>query len=127
VTLTSSPLGILRSTFLDTPVPVEGMPELYARIVRAIGAPAPFFYLSASPYNLYPFLKAFRDEHYPHGTMLLREVSWMNLGGLLENLTLGVQEYKVGRMEKLYSRLPGRRMICIGDSTQSDPESYGDM
>lgn len=125
--MTSDPIGILRSTFVSPPTPITGMPELYAYIQTLITPSAPFFYLSASPYNLYPFLHGFREEHYPQGTMILRDASWMNLSGLFENLTLGVQDYKVGRMEKINSWIPQRKMICIGDSTQSDPEAYGEM
>jgi phosphatidate phosphatase APP1 len=107
------------------PTPVAGMPELYADIQRLVTPAAPFFYLSASPYNLYPFLRAFRERHYPNGQLVLRDASWMTLPGLLSNLTLGTQEYKVDRMKKIHSWLPQRKMICIGDSTQSDPEAYG--
>ena len=59
--------------------------------------------------------------------MILRDGSWMNLSGLLSNMTLGTQDYKVSRMDKINTWLPKRKMICIGDSTQSDPESYGEM
>ena len=103
------------------------MPELYAFIQRLITQAAPFFYLSASPYNLYAFLRSFRQQYYPQGTMILRDSSWHNLSGLLSNLTLGTQEYKVERMIKINSWIPKRKMICIGDSTQSDPEAYGEM
>lgn len=103
------------------------MPALYSHIQSVIGPAAPFFYLSASPYNLYGFLKFFRDQYYPPGTIILRDASWMNLGGLLSNLTLGTEAYKVDRMKKVQSWLPGRKWIAIGDSTQSDPEAYGDM
>lgn len=103
------------------------MPELYALIQRTVSPAAPFFYLSASPYNLHKFLSEFRSKFYPHGQIILRDASWMNLAGLLTTLTLGVQEYKVGRMEKINSWLPKRKMICIGDSTQADPESYAEM
>jgi hypothetical protein len=73
------------------------------------------------------FLKNFLSKHYPKGTVILRDASWMNLSGLLSNLTLGTQAYKVDRMKKINSWLPKRKMICIGDSTQSDPEAYGEM
>jgi hypothetical protein len=126
VTMTSDPIGILRSTFVSDPTPIEGMPELYAWIRTLLTDRAPFFYLSASPYNLYPFLHAFRDAHYPHGQIVLRDASWMSIPGLLSNLTLGTHEYKVDRMRKMHAWLPRRKLICIGDSTQSDPESYGD-
>lgn len=104
------------------------MPEFYEYMQGLISRDAPpWFYLSASPYNLYPFLRDFRMRYYPHGTIILRDSSWKTLPGLLSNLTLGTDEYKINRMEKIHTWLPGRRMICIGDSTQSDPEAYGEM
>ncbi|KAF2717254.1 hypothetical protein K431DRAFT_233580 [Polychaeton citri CBS 116435] len=126
VTQTPSPLGILETTFLtEEPQPVKGMPELYTQIATALSTPA-FFYLSASPYNLYPFLKKFRSAHYPQGTILLRDASWQNLGGLVTSLTHGTQEYKADRIRRVHGWFPHRRFICIGDSTQTDPEAYGE-
>lgn len=125
--MTSDPIGILRTTFIDTPTPVAGMPELYAHIHELLTPKTPFFYLSASPYNLYPFLRSFREQHYPFGQLILRDASWMTIPGLLSNLTLGTEDYKVERMQKIHSWLPKKKMILIGDSTQSDPEAYGDI
>lgn len=125
-TLTPDPVGILKTTFAEEPEPIKGMPELYKYINQKLQAPA-WFYLTASPYNLYPFLRKFRDLHYPPGTMILREASWMNLAGFLANLTQGTQAYKVDRMQKIHEWLPKRKIVCIGDSTQSDPESIGEM
>lgn len=125
--MTSDPIGILRSTFIDTPTPIKGMPELYAHVNKLLGPQSPFFYLSASPYNLYPFLQSFRNQYYPFGELILRDASWLTIPGLLSNLTLGTEDYKVDRMEKIHSWLPKKKVICIGDSTQSDPEAYGDI
>ncbi|KAF2873994.1 actin filament organization protein-like protein App1-like protein [Massariosphaeria phaeospora] len=125
-TLTSSPVGILKTTFADEPEPIKGMPELYKHLVQKLDNP-PFWYLSASPYNLYPFLREFRDTYYPPGTMILREASWMNLAGLLGNLTQGTEAYKIDRMEQVHGWFPKRKFLVIGDSTQSDPEAYGEM
>lgn len=125
--MTPSPLGVLHSTFIvEDPNPVPGMPALYAHLAATLHAP-PFFYLSASPYNLYPFLRQFREKHFPLGTIILRDASWQNLGGLIASLNEGTREYKVDRMIKIHSWFPHRRMICIGDSTQKDPESYGEI
>ena len=99
--MTSDPIGILQSTFVDTPTPCAGMPELYAYLQSLIQETSPFFYLSASPYNLYPFLRDFRQRHYPPGTIILRDSSWMSIPGLLSQLTLGTGDYKVDRMEKI--------------------------
>lgn len=140
VTLTGDVAGVLRSTLVDAPRPIPGMPELYAFLRARVPAGAPFFYLSASPYNLYPFLRDFRDAHYPHGQLLLRDASWMSLPGLFGGgggssggggqgglFAVGTEAYKVARMRRLRAWLPRRRMICIGDSTQSDPEAYARM
>ncbi|OAL04807.1 actin filament organization protein-like protein App1-like protein [Phaeosphaeriaceae sp. SRC1lsM3a] len=124
-TLTSSPVGILKTTFAEEPEPIKGMPELYKHLVQKLDNP-PFWYLSASPYNLYPFLRQFRETYYPSGTMILRDASWMNLAGFLANLTQGTEAYKVDRIEKINRWFPKRRFILIGDSTQSDPEAYGE-
>lgn len=126
ITQTDSAVGILRTTFLDEPEPVPGMPDLYKHINTTFQKP-PFFYLSASPYNLYPFLRTFRDTYYPAGTIILRDASWQNIGGLISSLTQDVQAYKVDRVRKIHAWFPGRHFICLGDSTQKDPESYGQI
>jgi phosphatidate phosphatase APP1 len=127
-TMTGSALGVLQSTFIDDPVPIEGMPELYQYMQEKFDQP-PIWYLSASPYNLYPFLRTFLLEtaKYPPGPLLLRDASWMSLAGLLASVTQGTQAYKVDRMQHIHQWFPKRTFICIGDSTQSDPEAYGQM
>lgn len=127
VTLTAERLGLLQSTFVDEAQPVAGMPDLLWFLQRQVTAAAPFFYLSASPYNLYPFLRRFRDDYYPHGQLMLRPASWMSFSGLLSNLTMGTLDYKVAQMRKIRKWLPRTRLICVGDSTQTDPEAYGHM
>jgi phosphatidate phosphatase APP1 len=72
-------------------------------------------------------LKQFRKKYYPPGTLILRDSSWKTVAGLLAALTLRTEEYKVDRMKKINTWLPKRKMIVIGDSTQSDPEAYGEM
>jgi hypothetical protein len=124
-TMTADAIGILRSTFVDDPTPIDGMPQLYYHIQKQLNPT--WFYLSASPFNLYPFLRPFIHSIYPHGTLLLRENSWMDLAGLLKSFTTGTQSYKVGRMERTHKWLPKRKVLCIGDSTQSDPEAYAEM
>lgn len=135
ITQTSDPIGILRSTFIDPATPIAGTPELYRTLHALLQSShpdphehVPFFYLSASPYNLYPFLRAFRDdEGFPPGQLMLRDSSWRTIAGLLSALTVRTQEYKVGQMRRVRTWFPKRKMIFIGDSTQSDPESYGEI
>jgi phosphatidate phosphatase APP1 len=126
VTGTSDPKRVLQSTFAEEPKPTEGMVDFYKVLNQALAQPA-WFYLSASPYNLYPFLHKFLESHYPPGTVILRDASWMYFAGLLQSLTEGVQDYKVDRGVKIHGWLPQRKFICIGDSTQADPESYAEL
>ena len=124
-TMTPDPLGVLKSTFVDEPEVIKGMPELYRTMDESF-KPA-WFYLSASPYNLYAFLHEFLTTNFRPGTLILRDKSWMFFAGLLQSLTEGVEEYKVDRLEKIHHWLPRRKAICIGDSTQSDPEAYASI
>ncbi|KAL1886171.1 hypothetical protein Plec18167_000100 [Paecilomyces lecythidis] len=124
-TQTSEPTGILRTTFAEEPRAIPGMPQFYSHVQKHL-VPT-WFYLSASPYNLYPFLRQFLRSNYSPGTLILRDFSWMDLGGLLKSFTQGTQAYKVDRMEKIHQWLPWRQVLCVGDSTQSDPEAYAEI
>ena len=124
-TMTPEPSGILRTTFAEEPVAIPGMPEFYRHVHDELN-PA-WFYVSASPYNLYPFLHDFLHAHYHPGTLILRDYSWMDITGLMRSFTERTHEYKVDRLEKIRRWFPRRRVLCVGDSTQSDPEAYADM
>ena len=102
------------------------MPFFYKLLDEQLQKPA-WFYLSASPYNLYPMLHTFVNKYYPPGTIILRDASWQTLGGLFGSLTTGVKEYKSSQIEKIHGWLLQRKFICIGDSTQQDPETYAAM
>jgi hypothetical protein len=124
-TMTPEATGILRTTFAEEPKPIEGMPEFYKYIQKQL-QPA-WIYLSASPYNLYSFLREFLRSYYVHGTLILRDSSWMDINGFLASYSQGTQEYKMDRMEKVHSWFPQRKVLCVGDSTQTDPEAYAGM
>lgn len=54
----------------------------------------------------------------------------MDLQGLIADiadLTKDPTAYKQGQIQKIHSWLPERKVICIGDSTITDPEVYGGM
>jgi phosphatidate phosphatase APP1 len=114
--------GILKSTFVDTPTPISGMPELYKTIQSAVSPT--WFFVSASPYNLFPFLRRFLHRYYPAGTIMLRSQSWQDPEGLISMMTESVLDFKVSHITKIHSWLPERKAICVGDSTQFDPEVY---
>lgn len=125
-TMTPDMTGVLRTTFAEDPKPIEGMPEFYARVQEKLSSPA-WFYVSASPYNLYPFLRDFVRSNYNHGTLMLRTYSVLSLEGLHKSLTENTQGFKSGRIQKIHDWFPRRRVVCVGDSTQKDPETYAEM
>lgn len=102
------------------------MPQLYQSLRARFSNPT-FFYLSASPWQLYPFLHDFVTSNYPFGQIILRDMSYVELSSFLTTLTIGTQEYKEDRMEKIHRWFPNKQFFCIGDSTQTDPEAYGSM
>jgi phosphatidate phosphatase APP1 len=124
-TKTSDTTGILRTTFAEEPRPITGMPQLYSRIERQFEPT--WFYLSASPYNLYPFLRGFLRDHFSPGTLILRDSSWLDISELVKSFTVNTLEYKVDRIRKIRRWFPHRRALCIGDSTQTDPEAYAEI
>jgi hypothetical protein len=102
VSFVNSHLKLLENTFVNLPVFTDGSPDVYSGIREAISTPshpAPFFYISASPYNLYPFLRRFlEDSGYPGGTIILRDMSWMDMQNWsITQKSEGVQEYKMDR------------------------------
>jgi phosphatidate phosphatase APP1 len=125
ITLTSEAVGILRTTFVTDPEPILGMPELYDFIDRELDPT--WMYLSASPYNLYKFLRNFLHSFYPAGTLLLRQATWKDLREFVRSYNTGTRTYKMQQIDKIHSWLPARKVICVGDSTQSDPEVYAEM
>ena len=120
-------MRLLHNTFLvPEGQPVPGMPELYRNLSLRLGSPT-WFYLSASPWQLYPFLRQFVNSHYPLGQIILRDMSFLEVSSFISSLTIGTQEFKTDRLEKIHSWFPKKQFLCIGDSTQRDPETYAAM
>ncbi|KAF3941501.1 hypothetical protein ABW19_dt0200590 [Dactylella cylindrospora] len=127
VTDTLSLKDLLRHTFAEDAQTTPGFPDFYRQLDRVLDQPA-WFYLSASPYNLYPLLLSFVRRNYPYGQIILRDMSWMSVAGLMASVSVGTQEYKTMEMRRLMGEwLPRKKYICIGDSTQTDAESYAEM
>lgn len=127
ITHVLSHLAVLKYTFALPPAPVPGMPEFYSNVLHPTLNNPVWFYLSASPYNLYPFIAGFLDDYrFPKGTTILRDLSWQDLQEFIYiSLTVDTAKYKLDRLHKIHEWFPKRKMVLIGDSTQSDPEVYG--
>jgi len=120
---------LLRNTFLVDAQPVAGIPQLYASLARSLGDPQ-FVYISASPFQLYPFLNSFIDTTYAasKGPIFLQNVTMSNPTAIINFLTSEqkIFEYKVSQIVRLQIMYPNKKWLAIGDSTQKDPETYGE-
>jgi len=117
----------LEATFLNPPVAVDGMPEVYASLHSAFPDPQ-FIYVSGSPWQLYPMLRDFIDSTYPAGPIMLQNLTFSNVIDVISTFTGNVEDYKVTQIDKIHSFYPsGKKFLGVGDSTQSDPEVYGDV
>lgn len=112
---------LLENTFLKTYQPAPGMVEAYERLAQAGAA---FHYVSSSPWQLYPALTAFMDDHgFPSGSVDLRLFRvWDDS---LMNLMKSSEQTKPPVISRLLADFPQRTFIMIGDSGEKDPEIYG--
>lgn len=114
---------LLANTFLREYRPVSGMAELYRSFERS---GASFHYVSASPWQLYRPLSQFLGTNgFPSGTFALRDFRLKDSSFL--DLFESPFEHKLSAIESIFETLPERRFILIGDSTEKDPEVYGEL
>ena len=116
---------MLKTTFLDDPVPVDGMPELYASLARTFSPH--FFYVSGSMLQIYPFIHDFIDTTYSSskGPLFLRNLTDIHdIVNFMESD--GIFEYKSAIIDQIKGMYPNKRFLAVGDSTQKDPETYGE-
>lgn len=83
----------------------------------------PFFYISSSPWNLFPYLVAFQQSrNLPLGPLLLRD--WG-----MNRATFGSESHgghKRAALNRLLAFYPELRFALIGDDTQGDLAAYAD-
>ncbi|EPS36634.1 hypothetical protein H072_9885 [Dactylellina haptotyla CBS 200.50] len=118
----------VQSLLVDDHQAVSGMPELYSKVNGALSNPA-WFYLSGSPYQLYPSLRKFIFATYPNGPMIVQNLTVTDISSVLDFITNpnNVKDYKIAQMEKIYSFYPQKKFLTVGDSTQADPEVYAEI
>ena len=114
---------LLENTFVNLPQHTPGLPELYNALYTTLSTderPTPFFYISASPYNLYPFLRNFiREAKYPGGQIILRDMSWMDIHSWYSRHedsifhSLPVKQYKDDRFVRLIQTLHDILILTI--------------
>ncbi|KAK2463319.1 hypothetical protein APHAL10511_004630 [Amanita phalloides] len=119
------PPAMLKATFLDDPVPVSGMPELYASLAQNLSPD--FLYVSGSMLQIQPFLRDFIHTTYSasKGPLFLRNLT--NISDIINFVQSdGIFEYKSAIIDQIKGMYPNKRFLAVGDSTQKDPETYGE-
>ena len=112
----------LRKTFLEPFQAVPGMADAYREWSQECGAQ--FFYVSASPWQLFSPLDAFlRTNDFPSGVFYLKKFRWKDRSAL--SLLQDPQKYKPAVIEPLLMQFPKRSFVLVGDSGERDPEIYG--
>ncbi len=115
------PRAVLRSTFCEAFACVPGMAALYSRLRREHDAA--FHYVSASPWQLYPFLaEGLTAAGFPLGSFHLRRLRFRGRNLLSAFVTSA--HVKRRHLRELLQRFPHRRFILIGDSGEQDGEVY---
>lgn len=113
----------LNNTLLRAPEPIAGMASRYRRLEEA---GAVFHYVSASPWQLFDMLHAFRGAaQFPRGSFHLRHWRLSNRTAL--QLTAPPANFKPPIIRQLLARWPQRRFVLIGDSGQQDAAIYAEI
>ena len=95
-----------------------------SRHLRALEQDGAYFhYVSASPWQLFPALKQFLDNHVPRGTVSLRNFRLKDRSFL--SFLNSSAAYKARTISAILKRYPKHQFMLIGDSGEHDPEVYG--
>ncbi len=102
--------------------PVPGMAEFYQALERQDQRQdGDIHYLSGSPVNFEERLGEFMSlNDFPKGSLDLKHLGF----GPNTDKLRGQEEYKLGKLRKLFETYPERRFILIGDNGEKDPEIY---
>lgn len=96
---------------------MEGMVELYQEMARSSN---PFFYVSNSPWNIYPQLLEFLDiNELPKGPVLLRD-----FGLPPENQPTEHRGHKIETISHILKTYPEMKFVLFGDTGSKDADVY---
>jgi phosphatidate phosphatase APP1 len=114
---------LLRNTFLR---PSRCIAHVRDALASLSARGASVHYVSASPWQLYPALRAFiKRAGLPDGSFHLKDFRPKDRTAL--SLIASPQRFKTPIIEQLMDSWPRRRFILLGDSTERDPEIYSDV
>ncbi|HEX8733839.1 MAG TPA: phosphatase domain-containing protein [Pyrinomonadaceae bacterium] len=108
-----------------TRLPFKGVAAFYRALQKGAGGAEnnPIFYVSSSPWNLYPFLTAFlRIHNIPLGTLFLKDFGNHTIFNSGDHST-----HKTSSIESILQTYPHLPFVLIGDSGEKDPEIYREI
>ena len=115
----------LANTFLREFRAIPGMAGMFARIARGESSVA-FHYVSLSPWQLATPLEEFlAREGFPGGSLHLQPFRMQD--GDFGDLVGDSRAKKKAAIEPLFAMWPKRRFVLVGDSSQFDPEVFGEF
>ncbi len=115
---------LLRRTFLEPFQPVPGMAEVYRAWAGKSGAQ--FYYVSASPWQLFlPLSEFVNSNRFPAAAFHLKKFRWKDQSFL--SLFESPEQYKPAVIEPLLKQFPHRQFVLVGDAGERDPEIYANL
>lgn len=126
VTGVTSTTQTLINTFSGNFKAVEGMPEIYRYWEEKYKAT--FAYLTASPDQLYPFLREFFDrEQFPIGSAHMRHFTWLDSNFITFFMSTSYMKKKTETLQMFLKNTINRRFVLLGDIFQKDPDIYANI
>ncbi|CAF1136356.1 unnamed protein product [Rotaria sp. Silwood1] len=123
ITEVTSSTQTLINTFSGDFKAVEGMSEIYRHWEKEYNAT--FAYLTASPDQLYPFLREFFDrEGFPAGSAHMRHFTWLDKNFITFFMSSSYMTKKTETLQMFLQNTRNRRFVLLGDVFQKDPDIY---
>jgi phosphatidate phosphatase APP1 len=108
-----------------TRMPFKGVSAFYRALQRGSSGAEnnPIFYVSSSPWNLYPLLTEFlRIQEIPLGPLFLKDFGTHTLFTSSDH-----KSHKINNIESVLNMYPHLPFVLIGDSGEQDPEIYSEI
>ncbi|KAJ3394625.1 hypothetical protein HDU92_006730 [Lobulomyces angularis] len=118
--------NLFKNTFLAESKSTPDSAEVYQYLKNLLNPS--FHYLSGTPQVLLPNIRKFlKNSQFPEGHINLRELAILD-GSVFELADANsTEDYKRNAGLKIVEKLNKKKFLLIGDSTEKDPEAYGEI
>ncbi|CAF0941279.1 unnamed protein product [Adineta ricciae] len=126
ITEVTSSIQTLVNTFSGEFHAVPGMADMYRSWEKKYNAT--FAYLTASPDQLYPFLREFFErEGFPSGSAHMRHFTWLDANFISFFMSSNYMKRKTEILHMFLENTRHRLFVLIGDIFQKDPDIYASI